>query len=100
MIEFFNEKEKEDLKKKLEPLVFEVTEKINKLETKDKINLSDPEKISFENLVSSKRDVFINLQNLLIYIIKNGFYEIFQKMILNYFCFFQICNYFLKKTLH
>ena len=60
-IEFFSENEKEDLKKKLEPLVFEVTEKINKLEIKDKITLSDPEKISFENLISSKRDVFNKL---------------------------------------
>ena len=67
-IEFLSENEKEDLEKQLEPLVFEVTEKINKLEIKDKITLSDPEKISFENLVSSKRDVLINLQNLLIYI--------------------------------
>ncbi len=49
------------MKKQLEPLVFEVTEKINKLEIKDKITLSDPEKISFENLISSKRDVFNKL---------------------------------------
>ena len=49
------------MKKQLEPLAFEVTEKINKLERKDKIALSDPEKISFENLISSKRDVFNKL---------------------------------------
>ena len=60
-IEFFSEKEKEDLKKILEPLASEVFEKINKLSTKEEMGISDPEMISFLNLVYSNMDVYIHL---------------------------------------
>ena len=60
-IEFFSEKEKEDFKKKLEPLVHEVWEKVDKLGKKDEMEMSDPEQISFVNLLSSKMDVYISL---------------------------------------
>ena len=60
-IEFFNEKEKVNLKNKLEVLSSKLSEIINILNSKKILTKNDSDKSSLENLIISNKDDYINL---------------------------------------